>query len=367
MIKITKRQARQRWDDISETLREALVSPINTEFLQKICQTEHLSDDKSNGVARLAGYVLLGFMHPGDLAMEIKEVLQIEQRVASSISEAINDRIFNLLKDEIDGAYDPILEHAATGIVEEIRKPTIPMEEGSPFMRIGPVIDTKQTPTPTHSYRPIVPPKSSSEDIVSEFRKLSVEKKGSEEAPKIIHEEPSTRPSKPASSFRLDISVPKPEEKNGGLKSFWPPRPTQSPLRPQSETSEARPEQSTGNMIRPLGETKGSGPITPAIPLAGKETTVKKDEPATPGGKRIEMPKVINYTDVKSPFDRTPPVKPREIFPTVPPRPSPPPPPIMRTKPQVVAQPELPKIDTLPPSSGEVKKESVFPPKTESK
>jgi hypothetical protein len=108
MLTITQQQSLERWDVITPDLREALFSDINADFVSKTCNNEHLPEEKSNQVAGVAGYVLLGFMHPDDLAEELKKEIGIDPKTAASIAAAINQRIFSPLRQQIDQVYSPI-------------------------------------------------------------------------------------------------------------------------------------------------------------------------------------------------------------------------------------------------------------------
>src|SRR5579864_595179 len=122
MTYITKDEIRQRWDTLPESLREAIVSEITTDFIWKTCEEEHIPEPKINDVARVASYVLLGFIHPGDLTGELADTLQMNKQVATAIANPIIARIFDPLKTGIDEAYAPPskLDSEVAPIVQEI-------------------------------------------------------------------------------------------------------------------------------------------------------------------------------------------------------------------------------------------------------
>ena len=107
MISISKKQAGQRWDTITPQLREALFSDVNADFVWNLCQNEHLTKGKSYQVAEFAGYVLLGFLHPEDLAGELVSSIDLPTPLAKTISDQINSRIFTPLRADIDKVYSP--------------------------------------------------------------------------------------------------------------------------------------------------------------------------------------------------------------------------------------------------------------------
>ena len=148
MIDITKDQATHRWDDLPLTLREALCSDINSDFLWKTCQTEFVPEEKIYSIARIFGYVLMGFLHPEDMAVEIRDSIGIDIRVATSIANALNQRIIAPLRQEIDKAYNPSTPAVTPKSLEEIRPP---MAEMMP----APVAASRPSVLPTAS--PLAP------------------------------------------------------------------------------------------------------------------------------------------------------------------------------------------------------------------
>lgn len=117
MITPTQDKALERWDLLPLSLREALFAESTADFLEKTCQDEHVPQEKIKIVSQIAGYVLLGFIHPEDVAGEIKERLNLDQRTAIDIQNALNQRIFTPLRADIDKAYQPLskLEPASAG------------------------------------------------------------------------------------------------------------------------------------------------------------------------------------------------------------------------------------------------------------
>jgi len=105
MLSISQQQAGQRWEIITPQLREALFSDVNADLVWNLCQTEHLSEEKSYQVAEYAGYVLFGFIRPEEFSEELVESLEIPSPSAKTISAAINEKIFTPLRADIDKIY----------------------------------------------------------------------------------------------------------------------------------------------------------------------------------------------------------------------------------------------------------------------
>jgi hypothetical protein len=91
--------------------------------------------------------VLFGFLHPEDLAAELRDALSVDIRITTAIANAINQRIFAPIRTQIDAVYKPVgsgssLMSSGVGpkILEEIRAVTPvgarPMP-GSAFPQVG--------------------------------------------------------------------------------------------------------------------------------------------------------------------------------------------------------------------------------------
>ena len=108
MLSISQQQAGQRWEIITPPLREALFSDVNADFVWNLCQSEHLTEEKSYQVAEISGDVLLGFLHPEDLAGELVSSMDLPIPLAKTISDQINSRVFAPLRADIDKVYSPL-------------------------------------------------------------------------------------------------------------------------------------------------------------------------------------------------------------------------------------------------------------------
>lgn len=129
MPNITRQQAINRWDKLPMILREAMFSERNADILWGVCETQHLSEDKIRKIAALAGNILLGFIHPEDLAKEIKDAVGINSEIAEIIAKEIDRKIFTPIRSEVDKAY--ALSFTAE---EEIEESEIISEPSGPVM-----------------------------------------------------------------------------------------------------------------------------------------------------------------------------------------------------------------------------------------
>ena len=124
MIKLSRDQLLGRWDVLPTSLKETLYSNVNSDFLWQACEAEHIPDKKIYDIARIVGYVLMGFLHPEGMANEMRDALGIDIRIATSIANTINQRIFAPIRTDIDKVYNPSAgETSMPKIIEEIRPP----------------------------------------------------------------------------------------------------------------------------------------------------------------------------------------------------------------------------------------------------
>jgi hypothetical protein len=161
MLTISRQQVFDRWDILPENLREELVSDVNSNFLWQTCETEHIPNEKIYAVSRITGAVIMGFLHPEDMANEVRDALGIDIRIATSIAGAINQRVFAPIRKDIDRIYYPSAGGTATPkILEEIRAPIaelLPTSTPAPLPALSPVVPTSVTAPPAPKQEPIKP------------------------------------------------------------------------------------------------------------------------------------------------------------------------------------------------------------------
>lgn len=172
MLNISNQQVLERWDLLPDVLKEALFSSQNTDILQKICEAQHIPQEKIYSIATMAGDVIFGFIHPEDLEKEIRAEFNINQQISSVIVAEINQKIFIPIKSEIDKMYSPIFptreELAGIGPINknviapvEVHRIESPVMEQKRMITNEPssVIDLSHKPAnlPTKQYVPSVP------------------------------------------------------------------------------------------------------------------------------------------------------------------------------------------------------------------
>jgi hypothetical protein len=314
MTTITVQQARKRYQTLKPILQDAIFSVQTAEIIRKVCEQNNLPEEKIPFVAGKVGLVLLGFIHPEELADEIREGAEgIAPQLAKTISDSLANRLFNPLREELEEAYAPAPHEeeiaAAPKIIEEIKMPAKTLEA---------MVTKAPQPTPGVTKQPEAPPKK---EIIGEFERLAAEKKQPgeplqpietpygkqaqgespavsrveppaairvEPPPTILHEEPkSAAPPPSVSSFRVNIPPPpkmpatekapppRPAVTEFGIKTTPPPPP---PKIPRSEIFGGRPPEAP----KPAPETK---PI---------------------GGSREKPPRVVHYIGLKTPLEPQP-------------------------------------------------------------
>ncbi len=176
MLKISKQQLFQRWDVLPDNLREALFSETNADIFWRICQAEHISEEKISIGATIVGDVILGFLHVEDLAKELQLDLNINKEIASVIAREVDRKIFSLIRSDLEKIYSPVALDAV-----DLRKPENKGEE------IKPKETGKEIEKPILSEKPV-------------FQEVKIEPAATfdleedEEAPAIIHKEEGIKP-----------------------------------------------------------------------------------------------------------------------------------------------------------------------------
>ena len=108
MLKPTRKQLNERWDILPQILKDALFSEEKADRLWKVCENEHIPQEKINIIAILTGDVILGFLRFDDLDEAIRDDVGLDYKLAQQLAETINKKIFFNIKDEINKNYSPL-------------------------------------------------------------------------------------------------------------------------------------------------------------------------------------------------------------------------------------------------------------------
>jgi len=307
MFTVSKQKADQRWEVLTPSLREALFSDVNGDFVWNLCQDNHLTEEKSYRVAEFAGFVLYGFLHPEDLSGELVKSLDLPAPLAKTLSDAINTRIFAPLKADLDKVYSPLIKAEEASVVpagpKVIQsaspatgpKPTILSDVGwsrmPPSAPVAPRA-TAPAPAPTPEPAPVTPPRPSVPAPVAPT-------KPAEPAPIMLHEDTAFKAVEKNAGFTL--SRPAAGAEVHMAQNVTPPPPRSAVL----EFGGAKPP-----IPNKPSATTSSSPSLSAVPTVN-------------AGPR----NVSQITPPAAPTPQQPPAPPKPPTPVVPQPPQPPKPP----------------------------------------
>ncbi|HEY4498337.1 MAG TPA: hypothetical protein VJA63_01780 [Candidatus Paceibacterota bacterium] len=130
MPNITPEKARERFDALPEYLKEVLFSEKSTDVVWGLGESNHLTEERTKKIADLTGAVILGFVHPEDLAKEFQKEVNLPAQVASSIAEEINKKILAPIIEEVKSLYHWGGVRPATGSTPTA--PTAPAPQAVP-------------------------------------------------------------------------------------------------------------------------------------------------------------------------------------------------------------------------------------------
>lgn len=276
---ITKQQALFRWDTLPMNLREAIFSERNAEILWQICELQHLPEDRIYRVATLAGDVIMGFIHPEDLAREIQESVGLKFEVAEIIANEIIKKIFAPIRSDIDKIYSPIVEVPET-FEEEEKK-----EEAETLVITGaPKVDSVLKAKEPEPFKIIVT-EGGEELIVPGTGGEGAEAEGAlaiSEGPTIIQKglelETAVGAKKPLSGLFSFLRAKKEEEAGAGA---------------------------AGAAQIELGAVEPDMPVAPVSFVSAPEIILEAPIPANVGGiiPPLESPREVHYGEMKTPIN----------------------------------------------------------------
>jgi len=300
MATISQQQIFQRWDTLPLEIQEVICSDQSTAILKRICESQHLSPEKSDAVARIAGYTFMGFVHADDVAREIAVTLNMGPEAAKGIGDMVQSRLLAPYRDQLEKLYALPSETPQPKIIEEIQRPVatavpipaavtaavpLPKEnvqptavQAVPYAPRGRAIPTPPLPavvtaTPSPSSEPFskltaaVPAPTPSVVPTPPPAKPAPTppiKSATVPPPVFLHEESAVQPLVPKRDFRLEVPPPRPI-----MKGFSAPTPQPAKLE--------------------LGAS---------LPLVSQKLTSTRTE--------IAEPRVVHYSQLKTPLDKPP-------------------------------------------------------------
>ncbi len=308
-------------------MKDEIVSEPNADFIWRTCEDEHLPENKKRGVVKIAGYVFFGFLHPGDFARELKDALQLNPQAAEVIAKAVNERVFNPIKDDLSRSYAPVphedeeeteAETIAPKSFEDLRKPssvgnieaenvqvglppkTPPLSTNrydSPKIQIelspskapgavsvpSPFIKPVAPPAPPPSAgAPPLPPIKSATAPISSAPKVAED---GEPLPKMLHEEMTLKPLKPPANFNLSAMMPKSLDAKNNKESA-PPKPAVLELGTAPQKPPQMPSSLAADSKNPAVKPSDAKPAVRIVHYTESSTTLPKNPSLSSGGNR---------------------------------------------------------------------------------
>ena len=304
MITISQQQALWRWDRIPEKLRGVLTSEVSSDFVWSVCGDQHLPEDKIKLVSKLAGYVICGFLHPEDLAREIKIQAGVPEQIAAAVADGLNKRIFAPIRSDIDAVFNPRPDDGP--LEEEIEDEG----ESSPilFQEIRPPAQGSGEAGPSTPLRAGAPPPSSVPRPQPSSAGPQLSRQGSFD--KVQDKSGQARMDAAHSSF-----IPSPLKKEGA-PTFQPGWSHSSPLgkvgEPQTKPSSEGARPSSGQGYLPGGQPAQSAPlgVAPSTPLPSSSFGAggtSQDKPASKPAIMLQPLSVPGSTPMPKPPTQTTP------------------------------------------------------------
>ena len=116
---ISQDQARKRFVTLPPSLQDAIFSVQNAEIIATTIEDSDLNDDQASMLPEVVGWVLLGFLKPDDFIETLTKQMGLDMATATAIQKNLNDKIFTLLRPQIDAAQQQ------SAVVKDINAPKI--------------------------------------------------------------------------------------------------------------------------------------------------------------------------------------------------------------------------------------------------
>ena len=280
MIKIPKQQVSERYDNLTDQLREMLASDKTVDTLWLIGEVHHLSEERIKKLAGVIGYIILGLVHLEDLAKEIAIEADVDRRLAKEIAREIELKILNPIMPQLQQLY----HHGSAGTV-------------------APPAGTAAAPPQPAIMRPVFAPGGQEAPVV-ERSSLRGEAGASPDAPFILHEEQKeTEQARPNDEALVRPSFYDPSTDRGQEEQArWNERPTAARLEIGGVEEVRKEGPKVGKTEEsPIRVVHYSGPQTPVDPF-GSQAPDAGHPPREAEKRKTEPPRDIhpeNIVDLK--------------------------------------------------------------------
>ncbi|MDP3991832.1 MAG: hypothetical protein Q8P66_02980 [Candidatus Colwellbacteria bacterium] len=280
MIKVTKQEFVKRYDALPEGLSEIFLSDENINMLLKIGEVHHLSEDRTQKIAGVVGYIVLGLVHIEDLAKEIAIEAGVDRRLAKEIAREIELKILNPIIPQLQQLY----HYGSAGTV-------------------APPAGTAAAPPQPAIMRPVFAP-GGQETSVVERSSLRGEAGANPDTPFILHEEQKeTEQARPNDEALVRPSFYEETRDRRQETSIEKPTAARLEIGPSAGSGQGeRREPRVGKTEEPpIRVVHYSGPQTPVDPF-GSQTPDTGHPPSEAEDRKTELPRDIhpeNIVDLK--------------------------------------------------------------------
>src|SRR3989344_1465812 len=107
---IPREQITKRLQSLLETLGDAYFSEKTADVIGRACQLRDINEDLMSIIARLAGRVLLGYLHPESFAVEIQKETGAREVTAQLVAHDIDGEVFSNVRLELKKLYPPVIQ-----------------------------------------------------------------------------------------------------------------------------------------------------------------------------------------------------------------------------------------------------------------
>ena len=266
MIDIAPEQIKKKYENLPEVLKNALFSASNADKIWQISNNFKINDaNQIAAIGKLAGWVIMGLIKIEESAKTIQGDLNLDADIASLIAKELESKIFAPLKGEINkltaSSLNSLSEEIRYRVTGDILKSN---QSTSPLIQINRV---EITPPPT-------PPPAPEKPKVALTPQPAIPQQSNaqtQNAPVMIYKKEEPKPL--AASIKTQI--------RGEMTADTKPEIKQTPARVE---------------IGPEAETLTSG--TKKEPFGAAQ-----DKPFIARTPQPEFPKVVHYTDFKTPIN----------------------------------------------------------------
>ena len=117
MEKISQDKLWAIYKTLPDNLKDAIFSEDTADAIWNICKLHDV--DKTSGVAKIVGQVLMGLLPPKMLTETLQDKLALNEDIAKKIGMEIEHFVFNAVKNELDALYEGENENTKQERIEE--------------------------------------------------------------------------------------------------------------------------------------------------------------------------------------------------------------------------------------------------------